>query len=284
VALVDELVGFIDASSAPSPESSDKSTIQQEPGFQVSMDGKLRIIKLNKPEKKNALTLTMYLGLVQLLQDAAKDPNTSLVAITGAGNFFCSGNDLTNLTSFTGTVEEAATRGRNVLEEFVGSLINFQKPIVAVVNGPAVGIACTMLGLMDAVYASDRGWFQTPFTALGQSPEACSSLVFPRIMGTGKATEMLLFNKKITAVEACQLGFVTEIFPDATLQSEIWPRLKEISELPVKSMIYGKELTRQFDRDLLHRVNKAECDRLLERWQSEDCAEAIMKFFSRKNA
>ncbi len=116
MALVDELVGFIDASSAPSPESSDKSTIQQEPGFQVSMDGKLRIIKLNKPEKKNALTLTMYLGLVQLLQDAAKDPNTSLVAITGAGNFFCSGNDLTNLTSFTGTVEEAATRGRNVLE------------------------------------------------------------------------------------------------------------------------------------------------------------------------
>ena len=107
MALVDELVGFIDASSAPSPESSDKSTIQQEPGFQVSMDGKLRIIKLNKPEKKNALTLTMYLGLVQLLQDAAKDPNTSLVAITGAGNFFCSGNDLTNLTSFTGTVEEA---------------------------------------------------------------------------------------------------------------------------------------------------------------------------------
>lgn len=74
----------------------------------------------------------------------------------------------------------------------------------------------------------------TPFSALGQSPEACSSLTFPRIMGASKANEMLLFNKKISADEAHHLGLVTQLYQDANLQAEVWPRLKELSELPVK--------------------------------------------------
>ena len=110
---------------------------------------------------------------------------------------------------------------------------------------------------MDAVYASDRvslrlikyhgafeihgmfeictkGWFQTPFSSLGQSPEACSSYTFPKIMGPAKASEMLMFNKKITTTEASKLGFVTEVYQDANLNAEVWPRLKELAELPVK--------------------------------------------------
>ena len=79
-----------------------------------------------------------------------------------------------------------------------------------------------------------KGWFQTPFSALGQSPEACSSLTFPRAMGQAKAMEMLIFNKKMTTVEAGRLGFVTEVYPDATLHAEVWPRLKELADLPVK--------------------------------------------------
>ena len=77
----------------------------------------------------------------------------------------------------------------------------------------------------------------TPFSALGQSPEACSSLTFPRIMGASKANEMLLFNKKISAGEAHQLGLVTQMYQDANLQAEVWPRLRELSELPVKVTI-----------------------------------------------
>ena len=69
---------------------------------------------------------------------------------------------------------------------------------------------------------------------MGQSPEACSSYTFPKLMGSSKANEMLLFNKKITAVEACKLGLVTEVFQDANFQSEVWPKLKEWSELPIK--------------------------------------------------
>lgn len=79
-----------------------------------------------------------------------------------------------------------------------------------------------------------QGWFQTPFSALGQSPEACSSHTFPKLMGSLKANELLFFNKTITAVEACKLGLVTAVFQDANFQSEVWPKLKEWSELPQK--------------------------------------------------
>jgi peroxisomal 3,2-trans-enoyl-CoA isomerase len=82
-----------------------------------------------------------------------------------------------------------------------------------------------------------QGWFQTPFSSLGQSPEACSSYIFPKIMGPAKANEMLMFNKKITTTEASKLGFVTEVYQDANLNAEVWPRLKYLAELPVK--VYG---------------------------------------------
>ncbi|XP_046457180.1 enoyl-CoA delta isomerase 2-like isoform X2 [Daphnia pulex] len=280
----DKYIEFVN--SLVGPENSAESSAAPKSaaaGFEVSMDGKLRIIRINKPEKKNPFTLKMYLDFAQLLKDAAEDQNTTLVAVTGTGDYFSSGNDLTNFTSFSGSVSEAAEEGKRNLKIFVNSLVDFPKPIIGVVNGPALGIACTILGLMDAVYATDRGWFQTPFSALGQSPEACSSYTFPKLMGSLKANEMLLFNKKITAVEACKLGLVTQVFQDANFQSEVWPKIKEWSELPINSLVYSKQLSRQFDTEILHKVNDAECERLLERWQSEDCMEAIMKFFSKNS-
>ena len=87
----------------------------QHEGFDVTSNGKLKIIKFNKPDKKNALSIPMYNSFVQLLKEAADDPNTTLVAVTGTGSYFCSGNDLSNLTNITGSVEEAALNGRNVL-------------------------------------------------------------------------------------------------------------------------------------------------------------------------
>ncbi|EFX60805.1 hypothetical protein DAPPUDRAFT_341332 [Daphnia pulex] len=92
----------------------------------------------------------MYSDFAQLLKDAAEDANTTLVAVTGTGDYFSSGNDLTNFTSFSGSISEAAEEGKRNLKIFVNSLVDFPKPNIGVVNGPAVGIACTILGLMDA--------------------------------------------------------------------------------------------------------------------------------------
>merc|ERR1711911_188732 len=106
-----------------------------------------------------------------------------------------------------------------------------------VVNGHAVGIAATILGLMDAVYCTEKTWLHTPFTRLGLCPEGCSSFTFPRIMGLVKSNEMLLFSKKVTADEALKAGLVTEVFPVSTFDSTVWLKLKEISELPPQVLI-----------------------------------------------
>merc|ERR1712071_658817 len=103
------------------------------------------------------------------------------------------------------------------VQNVVDIIIDFPKPLVAVVNGPAVGIAATILGLMDAVYCTEKTWLHTPFTRLGLCPEGCSSYTFPRIMGPVKSNEMLLFSKKIYADEAFKVGLVTEVFPVSTL-------------------------------------------------------------------
>ncbi|KAF2363356.1 Crotonase superfamily [Trinorchestia longiramus] len=272
-AIVDELVAAEGGAGAASQESPILVTVK---------DG-LRIITLNRPKKKNAITAQMYNDWTALLAEAASDDETVITAVTGAGDFFCSGNDLSNFTNIPpGGVADLAEISRKRLLAFVDSFIDFPKPLVGVINGPAVGIAVTTLGLYDSIYVSDKAWFQTPFTQLGQTAEGCSSYTFPRIMGPGLAAEMLYFNKKMSAREAQQCGLVTEVLPHDKLQQEVWPRLQALAKLPPKGLYYSKELSRSWEKDALKKANIAECDRLVERWQSEDCKNAIMAFFSRQ--
>ncbi|XP_044032165.1 enoyl-CoA delta isomerase 2, mitochondrial isoform X2 [Siniperca chuatsi] len=248
----------------------------------VTTEDDITTIKLNRPAKKNAITTEMYNEIIAALELAAKDASV-ITVVTGAGDFYSSGNDLSNFTKIPeGGVEEMARRGGDLLRKYVKAYIDFPKPLVAVVNGPAVGIPVTVLGLFDLVYATERATFQTPFSQLGQSAEGCSTYTFPKIMGTTKASEMLLFNKKLTAVQACELGLVTEVFPDSSFQSEVWTRLKAYAKLPPNSLALSKQLIRSVEKERLHAVNDAEVERLMERWQSDECFNAVMSFFQAK--
>uniref|UniRef100_A0A8C9X902 Enoyl-CoA delta isomerase 2 n=2 Tax=Sander lucioperca TaxID=283035 RepID=A0A8C9X902_SANLU len=248
----------------------------------VTTEDDITTIKLNRPAKKNAITTEMYNDIIAALEQAAKDDSV-ITVITGAGDFYCSGNDLSNFTKIPeGGVDEMAKQGGDLLRKYVKAYIDFPKPLVAVVNGPAVGISVTVLGLFDLVYATDRATFHTPFSQLGQSAEGCSSYTFPKIMGSAKASEMLLFNKKLTAAQACGLGLVTEVFPDSSFQSEVWSRLKAYAKLPPNSLALSKQLIRSMEKDRLHAVNNAEVERLMERWTSDECFNAVMSFFQAK--
>ncbi|XP_060920985.1 enoyl-CoA delta isomerase 2, mitochondrial isoform X1 [Labrus mixtus] len=248
----------------------------------VTTEDKITTIKLNRPAKKNAITSGMYDEIVAALAQAAKDDSV-ITVITGAGDYYSSGNDLSNFTKIPEEgVEQLAKSSAELLRRYVSAYIDFPKPLVAVVNGPAVGISVTVLGLFDLVYASERATFHTPFSQLGQSAEGCSSYTFPKIMGHAKATEMLLFNKKLTAAQASELGLVTEVFPESSFQSEVWTRLKSYAKLPPKSLTYSKQLIRSTDKERLHAVNDAEVERLTERWLSDECMNAIMTFFQAK--
>ncbi|XP_034365925.1 enoyl-CoA delta isomerase 2 isoform X1 [Arvicanthis niloticus] len=279
VDLVSSLSSSSEASSQGKRGADEKA--QESKGILVTSEDGITKITFNRPTKKNAITFQMYQDIILALKNASTD-NTVIAVFTGTGDYYCSGNDLTNFTSATGGIEEAASKGAVVLREFVNSFIDFPKPLVAVVNGPAVGISVTLLGLFDAVYASDRATFHTPFSHLGQSPEACSSYTFPKMMGSAKAAEMLLFGKKLTAREAWAQGLVTEVFPESTFETEVWTRLKTYAKLPPNAMRISKELIRKNEKEKLHAVNAEECTTLQAQWLSEECINAIMSFVSRK--
>ncbi|KAM6185483.1 enoyl-CoA delta isomerase 2 [Rhynchocyon petersi] len=278
-----ELVSSLSPSESSSQEKAGASS--KHAGYKTllvtSEDGITKIM-FNRPTKKNAITTEMYEEIMLALEASSKD-DSAITVVTGNGDYYSSGNDLNNFTDIPpGGVEEKAKNSAILLRNFVGCFIDFPKPLIAVVNGPAVGISVTLLGLFDIVYASDRATFHTPFSHLGQTPEGCSSYMFPKIMGSAQAAEMLIFGKKLTAKEACAQGLVTEVFPDGTFQKEVWTRLKAYSKFSPNAMRISKQLIRNVEKEKLHAVNSEECRTLQSRWLSDECANAVMNFLSRK--
>eukprot|EP00742_Colponemidia_sp_Colp-10_P001563 GILJ01001680.1.p1 GENE.GILJ01001680.1~~GILJ01001680.1.p1 ORF type:complete len:265 (+),score=39.65 GILJ01001680.1:42-836(+) len=243
-------------------------------------------IKLHRPKRKNAFNSEMYLDVISALQWATSRDDVVVALLTGSGDYFSSGNDLSNFLNIPDdtTPEQLSKKSGDMLRQFIRAFIDFPKPLIAAVNGPAIGIAVTLLGLCDIVYASESATFQTPFSKLAQTPEATSSFLFPRIMGLSRANEVLLLGKVLTAAEAERANYVSAVFPRLALEQEVLARAKELAQFPVKSLIYSKQLIREPIKSRLYQVNENECVRLEERWVSPDIAEALMKFMTRKTS
>lgn len=242
-------------------------------------------ITLNRPAKFNALTVQTYRELIQALKEADSNPNILAVCLTGAGKYYCSGNDLSIFTTKEAmtNIKKAAVDGGLLLEEFVNAFITFSKPLISAINGPAVGISVTLLGLFDLIIATDKASFYAPFTKIAQSPEACSSHTFPLLMGNIKAAEILMFNRKLTAQEAFERNLVTEVVPDELFEKRVLERLTEVSKLPKESLLESKRCMRETDRELLKKVNKREVDILVGRWSSQEFVRVIMDFWKNKS-
>jgi len=231
----------------------------------------IRIIRIDNLKKKNAINKKTYVALAKILNEAGRDVKVKAVVLTGSGDFFSSGNDLTQNI-------EPPPEGQTLqtpLIEMTQAFIHFPKLLVAIVNGPAIGIAATIVAVCDIIYASEKAYFYTPFTRLGLCAEGCSSLTFPRILGTSKATEMLTLNHTMSADEAYKFGFVARVYKD---EQEIWDIFKEIAQLPVGSIMANKRLMRRFTISELEQANKAEAAELGERMASEEAFEAMIRF------
>jgi len=249
------------------------------------------VITLNRPKKYNAITDAMYEDVITALNKASADESIKLALITANGDYYSSGNDLSNFQKafkiFKGDMNAGATQAAKTLQRFVAAFIDFQKPLIGAVNGPAIGIAVTTLGLMDVVVASDTATFQTPFSSLGQSPEACATLTFPFIMGYSLASEMLYLNHKMSADEALNCGLISRIIPSAQFKTHVDDWIFGANGLVKtcypKSMQFSKALVKnEAFRQRLHEVNKEECETIKDRWLSDECAQALQKFFTRK--
>ncbi|XP_063236833.1 enoyl-CoA delta isomerase 2 isoform X2 [Bacillus rossius redtenbacheri] len=248
----------------------------------VTVERGLQTVTFNRPHKKNAMTRQMYAALERTLREGAAREDVLVTALTGTGDYFSSGNDLSAALNASGDPRMSAHEACLPVRRLVEALIDHPKLLVAVVNGPAVGIAATLLGLCDAVYASDQATFSTPFTRLGLIAEACSSYTFPRIMGHLQAMEMLCFNKRLDAHEARRCGLVSEVLSQASL-AEVWPRLHQMTALPRQSVLATKRLVRQHCRAALHEACRLEYAELQERIQSEECAAALVRFMTERS-
>ena len=286
IELVNNILPSTSSSSSSSSTKSETTTPSSSTNYiTTNVTNGILKITLNRPDKRNASTLDMYKELTKLLKSSSESSSINIIILEGAGNFYSSGNDLSNFTANMpkGGPKQLAAEASVLLEEFVNSFIECKKIIIASVNGPAVGIAVTTLPLCDFVYASHKATFHTPFTSLGLSPEACSSITFPRSMGFTKANEMLILGKKLTAEEAQNLNLVTEVFEDSLLKEKVQQIAKTLNELPAASVHASKQMIRaSLDINLLKAVNKRECIMLQDRWISDDCMNAIVKFMNKK--
>jgi peroxisomal 3,2-trans-enoyl-CoA isomerase len=165
-----------------------------------------------------------------------------------------------------------------MLQTFVGKFIDFPKILIAFVNGPAVGISVSTLGLFDGVYSSSNATFSVPFTRTAQSAEGCSSFVFPSLMGSLRAKDLLLFDRKLTAEEAEQRGLVTKVINEKNFQEEKDKICQQILSLPKGSLLTSKLLLQKWTKDTLHQVNAEEVETLKQRWLTEEFVQAMMEF------
>jgi enoyl-CoA hydratase/carnithine racemase len=204
--------------------------------IESAVKGNIFEITINRPDKKNALTLQMYQQLAQSLKEANVNDDIHVVTITGGESCFSSGNDLADFVS-AGLLDDS-----HPVVQFLKTIAAFKKPIIAGVSGYAVGIGTTLLMHCDLVYALDSAVFQLPFVPLGLCPEAASSLILPNLMGYHKAAELLMFGEKFSAQKALENGMINAIIKDQLIADYIQGRAERLAALPQESVIETKRL------------------------------------------
>jgi enoyl-CoA hydratase/carnithine racemase len=229
-------------------------------------------LRINRPEKKNALSEDMYAAMADAIREADRNADVRVLTLTGTGDSFTSGNDLADFLKRDSSSSDGRTVGA-----FLTAIASAQKPIIAAVNGMAIGIGVTMLLHCDLVYAAESATFQLPFTNLGVVPEAASSQLLPQMVGYHRAAELMLLGERIDARRALEIGLVNGLCPASELMAVSAARAAAIAAKPAPSILATKALLRRAPESTLARmsVENAEFARLL---QSPE-AQAIMQAF-----
>jgi enoyl-CoA hydratase/carnithine racemase len=234
----------------------------------------IRTIRMNRPDKRNALTLAMYEAMTAAFEGANADDSIRCVLIAGVPGAFSAGNDLTDFLKCTDGLNRPALR-------FLPALVRCNKPMVAAVSGVAVGVGTTMLFHCDFVVAGSDAFFSTPFVSLGLIPEAASSLLAPRLMGQRRAFEFLVMGHPLNATHAKELGIANIVVAPEEVDAEGLKAAREIAALPAGAVAFSRALTRGATDELLARIDQ-EAKIFSERLNSPEAKVAFEAFFARK--
>jgi len=245
----------------------------------VADDHHARIITMRRPEKKNAITQDMYRAMSEAIDSAQNNPDIRCFIITGGSGVFTAGNDLDDFLK-AGTSNTDTPRASNATK-FLYSLAHNTKPIIAAVDGIAIGIGTTMLFHCDYVLASKTATFSTPFIHLGLVPEGASSLLMPRTMGHQRAFATLVMGRTMDADEAREAGFVNEVVASGHTEAEARKVAREICALPAEAVAISRKLLKLPPEDMTRRIDQ-ESHLFGERMRSREAVAAFEAFFARK--
>jgi enoyl-CoA hydratase/carnithine racemase len=238
--------------------------------------GSILRVQLNRPSKKNAMTSAMYITMADLLNNTAKDDSVRVVLWYGAGDSFCAGNDLEDF------LKNPMGPGDSPQSGLIDALINFDRPIVAAVQGFAIGGGTTMLTHCDFVYAGESAKFQMPFINLALVPEFGTSYSIPARIGYLRAAELIQLGQPFDAKHAMELGLVTQVVPDQSLLATATATAQKLAEKPADALQTCKRLMKNPWREQLVEAAKAENKEFSARLRSADTKEAITAFFEKR--
>lgn len=240
------------------------------------VENRVMRITIERPDKKNALTQAMYAALAAAILAAEQDPQVRAILVHGAGDTFTAGNDLEDFMRAGQALDVGPTR------DFMQALSQAQKPVVAAVNGLAVGIGTTMLLHCDLVYLAHDATLRMPFVPLGLCAEFGSSLLLPAMAGHARVADKLLLGDPINAEEAVQLGIATQVLPAAQVWAHAQTQAERFGKLPPEAVRTTKRLMRDGQRAQLQQHIETELAAFKQCLGSAEAQEAFKAFFERR--
>ena len=244
---------------------------------EITNEGGVLSLRLNRPERRNAITVAMYAALADAVERAADDPALRAIVITGAGEDFTAGNDLADF------LKEMPVPGADAdipVWRFLRAMANNRLPVIAAVHGNAVGIGTTMLLHCDLVLVEEGARLVMPFVDLGLVPEAASSLVLPRLAGRRAAARHLLLGEPISATQALDIGIASHIVPKGQLAVSLNEVVERLLAKPAEALRQTQALLRREATDEILERMELENGHFAERLSSDEVKQAIAAFFA----
>lgn len=232
-------------------------------------------LTITRPNKRNAITQAMYGKMAEALNDYAQSDEARAFVITGAEDYFTAGNDLQDFAMADQGAENPP------VTQFLAAISQCPKPLIAAVNGPAIGVGLTMLLHCDLVYAAASATFTAPFTKLALVPEAASSMLLSASVGMAVANDILLAGRTLTAEEAHGYGLVSRVFEDSSLHDEITKVAQHIAQSAPDSMRLSKSLIRHRQTEIANHM-QAEGELFLAQLKSKEFAEVVSAMMQKR--
>ncbi|MCV0395411.1 MAG: crotonase/enoyl-CoA hydratase family protein [Rhizobiaceae bacterium] len=244
--------------------------------IEIGRDGGVQTIRMNRPDKKNALTRAMYAAMAAALTGGDDDPDIRCHLLMGVPGAFTSGNDIADFMA----IAMGGEGGREV-GDFLLALATAKKPVLSAVDGIAVGVGATIHFHCDLTWATPRTNFHTSFVDLGLVPEAGSSLLAPRLMGRQGAFAMLGLAEPLPAEKALAMGFIHTVVSEDELEAAALEGARRVAAKPPKALRIARDLMLGDRAELVERI-RVESDHFRQRLRSEEAKAAFTAFMSRK--